>query len=396
MPHGGKGAAVRAGMLAARGDLVVFADADMATPPDELVLLVDALERRGRRIRQPDPAGRQRHAQVAAGLAAGARQDVPPAGLRLGGGPDPGHAVRVQGLPPGGGPGRLRAPAGHQHRLRRGGHLPGPAARLPARRGAHPLGGPSRLPDAPGTAPGRSAWRGTCSGSRCSTGTSGASCGRRPISRPAEPRTAAPRRRPRAAAARSSRSRVFVLATAATLAVAGDTLGYDFLAYHNAASRAAGRAARVRHLLPRRGPVRALLLPADVPPAGPPVRPAAGRRRRPGSGSGCCSRPSGPAWPSCRSAARTRWLIVLLAGLSWPFLYNVKLGQVGPLLFLAVRRRLAQPGSAGDPGSHGGDRRGDQDPARARARLGAAHPALGGRRRRRRGRLVGAGGWRPR
>ena len=43
VPHGGKGSAVRAGMLAARGDLVVFADADMATPPDELVLLLAAL-----------------------------------------------------------------------------------------------------------------------------------------------------------------------------------------------------------------------------------------------------------------------------------------------------------------------------------------------------------------
>ena len=41
--HGGKGAAVRAGMLAAAGDLVVFTDADMATPPDELPRLVDAL-----------------------------------------------------------------------------------------------------------------------------------------------------------------------------------------------------------------------------------------------------------------------------------------------------------------------------------------------------------------
>jgi dolichyl-phosphate beta-glucosyltransferase len=43
VPHGGKGAAVRAGMLAADTDLVVFADADMATPPDQLPLLVDAL-----------------------------------------------------------------------------------------------------------------------------------------------------------------------------------------------------------------------------------------------------------------------------------------------------------------------------------------------------------------
>ena len=43
VPHGGKGAAVRAGMLAAAGDLVVFADADMATPPDQIPLLVAAL-----------------------------------------------------------------------------------------------------------------------------------------------------------------------------------------------------------------------------------------------------------------------------------------------------------------------------------------------------------------
>jgi dolichyl-phosphate beta-glucosyltransferase len=44
VPHGGKGAAVRAGMLAGRGDLLVFADADMATPPDEIEPLVRALE----------------------------------------------------------------------------------------------------------------------------------------------------------------------------------------------------------------------------------------------------------------------------------------------------------------------------------------------------------------
>ncbi|MFP5343419.1 MAG: dolichyl-phosphate beta-glucosyltransferase [Candidatus Limnocylindria bacterium] len=57
VPHGGKGAAVRAGMLDARGDLVVFADADMATPPDQLPLLVAALAEHdvalGSRI-QPD------------------------------------------------------------------------------------------------------------------------------------------------------------------------------------------------------------------------------------------------------------------------------------------------------------------------------------------------------
>ena len=43
VPHCGKGAAVRAGMLATDADLIIFADADMATPPDQLPLLVAAL-----------------------------------------------------------------------------------------------------------------------------------------------------------------------------------------------------------------------------------------------------------------------------------------------------------------------------------------------------------------
>jgi dolichyl-phosphate beta-glucosyltransferase len=57
VPHGGKGAAVQAGMLAAEGDVLVFADADMATPPDMLPRIVSALEEAevalGSRI-QPD------------------------------------------------------------------------------------------------------------------------------------------------------------------------------------------------------------------------------------------------------------------------------------------------------------------------------------------------------
>jgi dolichyl-phosphate beta-glucosyltransferase len=44
VPHGGKGSAVRAGMLTTEGDALVFADADMATPPDQLPKLVAALE----------------------------------------------------------------------------------------------------------------------------------------------------------------------------------------------------------------------------------------------------------------------------------------------------------------------------------------------------------------
>ena len=41
--HGGKGAAVRAGMLAADSQVVVFSDADMATPPDQIPGLLEAL-----------------------------------------------------------------------------------------------------------------------------------------------------------------------------------------------------------------------------------------------------------------------------------------------------------------------------------------------------------------
>jgi dolichyl-phosphate beta-glucosyltransferase len=43
VPHGGKGAAVRAGVLHADGDVIVFADSDMATPPSELPKLIAAL-----------------------------------------------------------------------------------------------------------------------------------------------------------------------------------------------------------------------------------------------------------------------------------------------------------------------------------------------------------------
>lgn len=60
--HAGKGAAVTAGILAAEGDLIVFADADMATPPDQIPLLTEALASAdialGSRV-QPDGSDRR-------------------------------------------------------------------------------------------------------------------------------------------------------------------------------------------------------------------------------------------------------------------------------------------------------------------------------------------------
>lgn len=61
-PHTGKGGAVRAGMLAAQSDYVLFADADLATPPDQMPLLTDALASHdialGSRV-QPDGTDRR-------------------------------------------------------------------------------------------------------------------------------------------------------------------------------------------------------------------------------------------------------------------------------------------------------------------------------------------------
>ncbi len=68
--HAGKGSAVRRGVLAATADLIIFADADMATPPDQLPLLVRALSTAdvalgtriqpdGSDMRQSQPPGRR-------------------------------------------------------------------------------------------------------------------------------------------------------------------------------------------------------------------------------------------------------------------------------------------------------------------------------------------------
>ena len=127
----------------------------------------------------------------------------------------------------------------------------------------------------------------------------------------------------------------FAAGSAATLAVAGDTLGYDFLAYHQAIERVDQRRRRCTTC---RSPS--------------PAASGSSTTRRP-SRRCCCRSPCCPpqtatwVWiglslvaflvgvailPVSRSV---RWWIVLLAGLSFPFVYAVKLGQVGPILFLA-------------------------------------------------------------
>ena len=126
---------------------------------------------------------------------------------------------------------------------------------------------------------------------------------------------------------------VFGLSVVATLAVAGDTLGYDFLAYHAAAARVLDARPVYDLAYDVAGPSGLFLYPPTFVPLvlvfG--LLPASAATW---------------AWIGLLLAAfavgvallpvsrRTRWVVVLLAGQSWPFLYNLKLGQVGPLLFL--------------------------------------------------------------
>jgi len=80
VPHGGKGAAVRAGMLAAATDFCIFTDADLATPADQIPVLHESLRDHdvalgsriqpdGRDMRRSQPAYRRLLGRVFHGLA---------------------------------------------------------------------------------------------------------------------------------------------------------------------------------------------------------------------------------------------------------------------------------------------------------------------------------------
>jgi glycosyl transferase family 87 len=148
---------------------------------------------------------------------------------------------------------------------------------------------------------------------------------------------------------------LFVLTVGATLAVAGDTLGYDYLAYDAAARRLiAGQplydtsfaAAGSFGLFYYPPPFVLLVLPFAVLP----------------------STAATWAWigvlvlaflagVAVLPVSRTvRWLVVLAAAIQWPFVYALKLGQVGPLLFLCFAigwRWLDQPVRLGSSAAAG-------------------------------------------
>jgi alpha-1,2-mannosyltransferase len=126
---------------------------------------------------------------------------------------------------------------------------------------------------------------------------------------------------------------VFIAGVGSTLAVAGDTLGYDFRAYYAAASRVLEGQNAYDPGFEVAGPFGLffypptfipLILPFALLPE--PIAVNVWIALMIGA-----SLLAGLAMPV---SWRTRWWLLLLAGLSWPFVYNIKLGQVGPLLLL--------------------------------------------------------------
>jgi alpha-1,2-mannosyltransferase len=147
----------------------------------------------------------------------------------------------------------------------------------------------------------------------------------------------------------------FAGSLAATLAVAGDTLGFDFLAYHAAAARLVDGLPLYDMSFTETGGFGLFYYPPTFAPLILPFGLLA---------------PTTATWlwiaisvvaflvgvavlPVSRGV---RWWVVLLAGLSFPFVYAVKLGQVGPLLFLLMAigwRWLDDPQRLGVSGALG-------------------------------------------
>lgn len=124
----------------------------------------------------------------------------------------------------------------------------------------------------------------------------------------------------------------FVAGLGATLAFAGDTLGFDFLAYHQAAVRLLNGQPLYDMSFTETGGFGLFYYPPTFAPFLLPFGTLDG-----GAATWLWIAISVvvfligvAALPTSRTV---RWWIVFLAGWSFPFVYAVKLGQVGPILF---------------------------------------------------------------
>lgn len=139
----------------------------------------------------------------------------------------------------------------------------------------------------------------------------------------------------------------FGLGVGSTIAVAGDTLGYDYQAYAGAAERLIDGRPLYDPNVDVAGPFAIYLYP---PPFAVAFIPFA---LLPGSLGlwfwiGACVAMTAAAIALMPISRDLRWAILLLAGLDWPVLFAIKLGQVGPLLLLvfAVGWRLLRTQTA--------------------------------------------------
>jgi hypothetical protein len=117
------------------------------------------------------------------------------------------------------------------------------------------------------------------------------------------------------------------------LSAAGNTLGYDFEAYAGAARRLINGERLYDAGASAAGGFGIYLYPPPFAVAIAPLLllPDAVARWVWVLAMGCCLPLGANLMPVRRDV---RWKIVCLGALSWPFLYSVKLGQVGPLLFV--------------------------------------------------------------
>lgn len=140
-----------------------------------------------------------------------------------------------------------------------------------------------------------------------------------------------------------------VVFVGATLLVAGDTLGYDFRAYWTAGHRVlSGQPAYDTSFQAAGGFGLFYYPPTFIPLVLPfallPEDAAVWAWTALSIGAMTAGIALLPV------SARIRWVVALLAAVSWPVVYAIKLGQVGPLLlvlFAAGWRWLDRPGAAG-------------------------------------------------
>ncbi len=124
----------------------------------------------------------------------------------------------------------------------------------------------------------------------------------------------------------------FVGGIAATLAFAGRTLGFDFLAYHAAAARLLDGQPLYDMSYTETGGFGLFYYPPTFAPLLLPFG-ALEPTTATWAWIGLSLAVFGIGVAALPTSRTVRWWILLLAGLSFPFVYGVKLGQVGPILF---------------------------------------------------------------